>query len=248
MAKLWTDYAITQGFNPPTEWGIDIGTPFGTPITAILPGQVIAEGYHPWGGETDILARLPNGQQVIEYVLHLDTIDPSIVPGVWVKSGQKIGTSGGQLAGGNAPVDPKYSTGPHVEFGLFQGSMWSGKAVDPSPYVSQFGAPGQTDPGQLAGAATNPLQSLFSATSAAIDPGGGTNPIASLANSQNALLGFSYQNIVPLVVAAIILLVIFGTGEKKPNTTNVSVINTGAQGGGRVGASGTGASVPVVPA
>ena len=129
MADWWT-YPVTQGYNPPTEFGIDVGTPFHTAITDLLGGTVKATGYHPWGGEVDIATK----SGLTEYVLHLDQIAPGLNPGTAVKAGQVIGLSGGQLAGGQHPVSSRYSTGPHVEYGLYSGSFGS-KTVDPTALV-----------------------------------------------------------------------------------------------------------------
>jgi hypothetical protein len=142
--KPWWEFPFTQGYRPPSEYGVDVGTPLDTPLTAIFGGVVTRANYNPWGGEVDI----KTAKGLTEYFLHLDQIAPGIAPGAKVSPGQLLGLSGGQLSGGAHPTAAEYSSGPHVEYGLFSGS-WGVGTVDPTAIV-KAGAP-------LAGASSGPL-------------------------------------------------------------------------------------------
>jgi len=136
----WTSFPITQGYNPPTEYGVDIGTPFHTPITNLYSGKVVQEDYAPWGGEVGIQTNLPGVGTVTEYFQHLDQIASNIIVGAQVSVGQLIGLSGGQNVGGSHPVSTQYSSGPHTEFGF--DASWispSGPNFDPTQYLSGTG-------------------------------------------------------------------------------------------------------------
>lgn len=119
---FWT-YPITKDYNPPDEYGIDFGTPYHSPIHAPFGGIVEYAGNTRWGdgsssGGLVVLrsflpgSRIPVGQ----YFLHLDTIN--VQKGKLVQPGELIGLSGGQNSGGSMPASPKWSTGPHTEWGF----------------------------------------------------------------------------------------------------------------------------------
>ncbi len=149
--KAWYDYPTTQGYHPPKEWGIDIGTPFGTPMTALYAGIVNFAGRTCWGqncsngssgGEVSIVCNVPGLGTMTSYYLHLDRLAPGIISGAAVGAGQLIGYSGGQLSGGNWPVvnanGNVYSDGPHTEFGF--NAPWvagPGTNVDPTFAINQ---------------------------------------------------------------------------------------------------------------
>lgn len=151
---FWWQYPITGPFDPPTEHGVDLAMPVGTPIYAAYSGTVLAPapnipgqsiesntGYNPWGGEVDILTSLPGVGQVVNYVFHLDQL--VVQPGQAVSAGQLIGYSGGEntlsesnVVPGYTPthaVPPQYSSGPHIEWGLYQQTGQS--PLDPTPYL-----------------------------------------------------------------------------------------------------------------
>ena len=135
----WNNYPISQGYNPGVEQGVDIATPYHTPITALYGGQVVTSNYQPWGGDVGIQTTLPGIGQVIEYFQHLDLNQVSV--GQTVQPGQQIGLSGGQTSGGNHPALTG-STGPHTEFGFGPSWIPGSKNIDPTPYLSGTGIGG----------------------------------------------------------------------------------------------------------
>lgn len=134
MSQWYQQYPVTETYNPPSEYGIDIATPYHTPITAPFGGQVFQADYQPWGGEVGIKANVPGYGLVNEYVQHLDLVNVS--PGQTVTAGQVLGLSGGQTSGGNHPTSPQYSSGPHTEIGF--GAPWigGGSNFDPTKALS----------------------------------------------------------------------------------------------------------------
>lgn len=139
MSTPWWQLGITQAHGQNGELGVDIGTPYHTPLSAIYGGTVLDAGYHAWGGQVDIQSILPNGQKVIEQFLHLDLINGNVKPGASVAPGQYIGLSGGQTSGGYHPVqnrpDFTFSTGPHTEFGLYTGTPGARTALNPTSWL-----------------------------------------------------------------------------------------------------------------
>lgn len=129
----WFTHSVSQNYSPPGEYGVDLGMPVGTPITALFAGTVGWAGRTCWGsgcvngssgGEVTVICSVPGYGAMTSYYLHMDSLAPGIRAGVVVQAGQVIAYSGGQLSGGNWPVVniPSrgliYSTGPHVEFGF----------------------------------------------------------------------------------------------------------------------------------
>lgn len=145
MATPWYSYPVTQGFGQRGEKGVDLGTPFHTPITALFAGTVRFAGRTQWacgssGGEVTIVCNLPGQGLMTSYYLHLDST--SVKVNDTVRQGQVIGLSGGQLSGGQWPVincpqkGDIYSDGPHTEFGF--NAPWvsgPGKNIDPTSYI-----------------------------------------------------------------------------------------------------------------
>lgn len=186
----WYNFPITQAYNPGVEQGVDIGTPFHTPITAPYGGTVVVSNYQTWGGDVGVNVNLPGVGQVVEYFQHLDQNLVSV--GDVIQPGQLIGLSGGQLTGGLHPATTG-STGPHTEFGF--GPEWipGSKNFDPTPYLQ-------------GGSVNNPVTQAVT---------GGTATVANTANSLNLGNGFSIplpSNDVwirtGLVLVGIILLVV----------------------------------------
>lgn len=205
----WWQDAITQAFNPPVEPGIDVGTPFHTPITALAPGKVISETFGGFGARVDV----QTGPTTVEYYQHLDTIAGGLNVGSLVQAGQQLGLSGGQLSGGSRPNSSANSSGPHVEFGVIN----SGKPVDPAAVLSA----GIAGIGGVAGAGS---QAAKSAGGGLVnvnfpDPIGSlrdwlTSPFKATGGAIATSEGFVQSNIIPLVVAGLIILVVLGTGQK----------------------------------
>lgn len=123
----WYANPVTHPYIPDYESNVpdsphfaeDIGTPWHTQITALLPGTVEKADYQAWGGELFIK---PDDSSYPEYYYyHLDDLAAGIAPGTHVGAGQLIGLSGGQTSGGDHPVTDGESTGPHTHVGYFDG-------------------------------------------------------------------------------------------------------------------------------
>jgi hypothetical protein len=121
----WYMNPITHPYLPNYESDIpdsphfaeDIGTPWHTQITALLPGTVEKADFQAWGGELFIK---PDDSSFPEYYYyHLDDLAAGIAPGTHVGAGQFVGLSGGQTSGGDHPVTDGESTGPHTHVGWF---------------------------------------------------------------------------------------------------------------------------------
>lgn len=146
MGQPWYGFNITQGYGVHGEKGVDLGTPFHTPITALYAGTVRWAGRTEWsngtssGGEVTIVCNVPGYGIKTSYYLHLDVV--YVKPGDTVNQGDVIGLSGGQLSGGNWPVVNKgniiLSTGAHTEFGF--NAPWvsgPGSQIDPTFAILQ---------------------------------------------------------------------------------------------------------------
>ena len=216
MANWWQD-VVTQAFNPPVEPGQDIGTPFGTPVTALPAGTVKSISSGGFGERID----LNTGPSTVTYYQHLDQIAPGLAAGSQITAGQLLGDSGGQLYGGMSPNSPANSTGPHIEVGQLVG----GQPVNPSaliaagPQVGIGGGGGSS----ASGGGTHPTSPTGSGGGGGLVNINFPDPIAALRdwigsglNQTKSNLsggtGFIADNIIPLAVAALIILVILGAG------------------------------------
>jgi pyruvate/2-oxoglutarate dehydrogenase complex dihydrolipoamide acyltransferase (E2) component len=133
-------WPVTNRFNPPTEPGIDYGTPIGTPIYAPFPGVVTITdtGTKGWGKSAQVkLKGMTYGAG------HLNSF--AVRQGQTVARGQLLGYTGNS---GN-------STGPHVE--LFVKNLL-GQFVNPAGYSDAFFTPNPLQTGKNAydQAASNP--------------------------------------------------------------------------------------------
>lgn len=133
----WLNYPITHGYVPHggcddcPHFAVDIGTPYGTPITALWDGIVTASGYEMQYGQAlggVVFIRAKNG--LTYYYYHLDTVLAAL--GKVVRQGEIVGYSGGQNIGGSHPVSPVYSDGLHTHVGLFEKFILT--ADGPIPY------------------------------------------------------------------------------------------------------------------
>lgn len=133
----WYQYKTSQSYGQNGETGVDVATPFHTPLTALYGGTVIDAGYHPYGGQVEIQTNVPGWGNVVETFIHLDSIAPNIVPGAHVDAGGVLGLTGGEnpgYPGALHPADPKYSSGPHVEIDFER----NGKNLNPVGVISAF--------------------------------------------------------------------------------------------------------------
>lgn len=147
MGQAWYTFPISQAHGVNGEQGVDLATPFHTPITALYAGTVRWSGRTQWscgssGGEVTIVCNVPGIGVMTSYYLHLDTAD--VKQGDTVQAGQQIGLSGGQLSGGQWPVvncpsqGDIYSTGAHTEFGFNAGWVSGpGHNIDPTFAITQ---------------------------------------------------------------------------------------------------------------
>ncbi len=116
--------AFTSGFGP--RWGamhsgIDIANAIGTPILAVMDGEVIdsgpASGYGNW-------IRIRHEDGSISIYGHMETLD--VVAGQRVFAGQKIAGMGSR----------GFSTGSHLHFEIHPGGAG---AIDPVPWFADRG-------------------------------------------------------------------------------------------------------------
>lgn len=139
----WYQFPITHGFIPTFQglgtdtphYAVDIGTPFHTPITALLPGTVVQEDYASWGGEIFIK---PDDPQYPEYyIYHPDRLE--VFTGQHVTAGQEIALSGGEnpgYPGAEHPAQTQWSSGPHTHVGWF--TRWQSTTIGTRPYGPDF--------------------------------------------------------------------------------------------------------------
>jgi peptidoglycan LD-endopeptidase LytH len=101
--------------------GIDIFSPFRTPVIAAADGHVRTVGINNLGGKVIFLR--PRGKDYTLYYAHLDS--QMVEQGQDVRVGDTIGLVGNT---GNARTTP-----PHLHFGIYT----SGGAIDPLPFVKR---------------------------------------------------------------------------------------------------------------
>lgn len=136
----WLNYPITHGFYtaydaniPDTpHFAYDIGTPFHTPITALLSGTVKQSDYAAWGGE--IFVQPDDTSKPEYYIYHPDIVE--VKAGQHVQAGQEIALSGGQVSGGTHPATG-WSTGPHTHVGYF--TNWISTPIGTRPQGPDIG-------------------------------------------------------------------------------------------------------------
>lgn len=92
-----------------TEQGIDIARPAGAAVNAVHAGTVV------WSNGYQVIVQLASG--LYESYTHIVS---TLQPGQSVAAGQRVGTISGQTGW---PLyingSPYYSSGPHVEFGVY---------------------------------------------------------------------------------------------------------------------------------
>jgi hypothetical protein len=237
VAPFWT-YPITQAHGVGGEQGVDYGTPFHTPLADVLPGTVSAVDCTPgWRCEVDVQTQF-GGQPAVESYLHVD--QPAVQVGQQVSTGDLIGLSGGQLSGGSNPDVQPYSTGPHVEYDIFRGTQPWQNAIDPTAFLASIGTGGNlalTDSGNQLLLSPGPG---LPNNNPNLKPGGNPGNIQGpgfainlpdpWAGFQGAVAGtagaakgwatgtvapWATRNVIALAVAAVVILVIFGSGQRQ---------------------------------
>lgn len=161
---------ITQSWGQNGETGVDLGTPYGTPITSLTYGSIENFGFYGGGGVVSVHSKI-DGKDTTVYYQHLDVINSALSVGQAIIPGDLLGWSGGQLSGGYHPVTC-CSSGPHTEVGrdVDYGGIW-GKQYqqnsNPVPWLQRLvngdvSAQGVYSPGSPTDAAGNQLQNMFS--------------------------------------------------------------------------------------
>ena len=217
----WWKGPVSQKYTPPVEPGEDIAAPFHSQVTALLPGTVTGITYGGYGARVDVGG---------VYYQHLDTVD--VKKGQSVVAGQDIGLSGGQLFGGALPNSPLNSTGPHVEVGYVGGGDPSqlvargpqSTAGDAAQQTQQAGGGGGfnwwnlfvSPKGNLNPSGQSAVPNLLSGPEAAVQAG-----ITNAAHSAPQLVK---DNIIPLVVAAVIIVVVLGTGQPQQQQSQPQLV------------------------
>jgi murein DD-endopeptidase MepM/ murein hydrolase activator NlpD len=245
MAAWWQG-PITQAHGENDEQGVDLGTPFHTPLTEILGGTVQAVNCGVgWGCEIDV-STIFQGQPYIEGYLHVD--QPLVSPGQALSPGQQVGLSGGEITAlpGAQHIDsPEFSSGPHVEYDLWRGNSPWQNAIDPTGVV-QAGPVGAGGPsgGQLPG----PVQSIISILTGGAGAVAAQTPASQLPGLNIVLdpfgnlgqqIGSSFSgfgnwihdravpfagaNVIALAVAAAVILVLLGTGQERSSPMPIPV-------------------------
>lgn len=109
-----------------TEQGVDYPMPEGTPIVTPAGGTIELQDDdgRNWGKR--VLVHLPNGWTI--GVGHM--MDFTVQSGQTVAHGQVLGTSGG----GPQSPSPGFSSGPHIEFQMYDPA---GRPQDPAPFLAQ---------------------------------------------------------------------------------------------------------------
>ncbi|HEX3541600.1 MAG TPA: M23 family metallopeptidase [Acidimicrobiales bacterium] len=104
------------------DQGVDYTAPGGTPLFAMGPGVIIAEGIAGFGPNTPVL--LITAGPLRGRTVYYGHAGPNVVPvGAHVTAGQQIGVVGSGIVG--------MSTGPHLEVGFYPltGNMGAGAAM-----------------------------------------------------------------------------------------------------------------------
>lgn len=122
----WYAYAVNEGLEYGQHPGVDIGTPFGTAIYAVLDGEVTGSGLSPYFRPYPIYetSKLPDGSEVKLTYGHLSS--DAVETGDKVKRGDLVGYSGAQSVSMDQPT--VYNSGPHIHFEATKGGM----AFDPT--------------------------------------------------------------------------------------------------------------------
>lgn len=109
-----TSYCDRWRYDTGNHFGIDLVTPIGTPLYAIADGIVIKWWWgNGFGNHIAVVSNYKDEQYVGIFYIHMDSIDPSIVPWMHIAKGQLIGKS----------WNTWNSTAPHLDLSITK--MWS---------------------------------------------------------------------------------------------------------------------------
>jgi murein DD-endopeptidase MepM/ murein hydrolase activator NlpD len=118
-----------EGRNGREHEAIDIMRPRGTPVRAVVDGNIRRLFLSKAGGNT--IYQFDEDSVFCYYYAHLDRYAEGILEGKHVKRGDVIGFVG---SSGNANADA-----PHLHFAIFelepQKQWWKGKPLNPFPYL-----------------------------------------------------------------------------------------------------------------
>lgn len=117
ITGVYGSQRVLNGVPKRPHFGVDVGGPIGTPVTAPAPGTVTLADDLYYSGNTVIL---DHGMGVFSTFLHLDTIAVSV--GDKIKVGDAIGTIG----------ETGRATGPHLDWRINLGTM----RLDPETIVT----------------------------------------------------------------------------------------------------------------
>jgi murein DD-endopeptidase MepM/ murein hydrolase activator NlpD len=88
----WYQYGIEYGLNGCQHPGMDIAIPFGTELFAAEGGEVVYAEPDIYYVPNHINILTPSGE--VHIYGHMSSVDPGVVPGGRVRTGQRLGTSG----------------------------------------------------------------------------------------------------------------------------------------------------------
>ena len=119
--------SFDQGRGNHKHQAIDILRPRGTPVHAVVEGNIAKLFNSRYGGLT--VYQFDNTGAYCYYYAHLDRYDPALKEGMLVRAGSVIGYVGST---GDASVNT-----PHLHFAIFklgpQKHWWEGTAINPYP-------------------------------------------------------------------------------------------------------------------
>jgi murein DD-endopeptidase MepM/ murein hydrolase activator NlpD len=110
-------YRRTDRYHWENHQGLDIRSPWGTPVHATNGGTVVQAGETSGYGLNVVVAH-PDG--ITTLYAHLSLI--RVQPGQFVRAGQVLGLVG----------DTGHATGPHLHFEI----RWRGQVLDPEPILA----------------------------------------------------------------------------------------------------------------
>ena len=178
-----------RSFNNGHHYGIDFGTPIGTPITATTGGR-LSSFWNEGGGK---IAKLVTGQ-LRQFFMHMQTVAPNGS----VKAGDVIGRSGNS---------GRWTTGPHVHWQAQQGTdALNRNTIDPrrvighanggifsNQHIANFAEEGPEAIIPLSAKRRGRANSLYDSVGRAIGRDNNDKETINLLTEQNALLRKIYN-------------------------------------------------------